>query len=447
MNVILTLSLSGSCLLIMYLIISKAGSNLLTPGAKYILLRIALIYFLIPLPNVRSFYLGILHNIFGWDPYADTNLHIEGAKAVFVGDSSLFLSDTFEYVLAFFLVWFSVALFILISRMIRQRREMRHIHKNSRCLEEPRELSRLEALRQEYGIRRKVTVYICRLDNVASMTCGVWKPEIIIPEKVSEDAMELVIRHELVHIKRFDAFIRILTTFAVSFHWFNPFIYCLRNHLDMQCEFSCDEKAMRSMDDGQLCLYAKTILKQARDSSGEEGSPEEKLMVSLTGGGKQIEERIVCIMKRKEKGSKAHAVRAAIVVTAAVLLNSLTVFAYDDVNQISVSQQSQEIQTELNSISESVGGYYIESGYSDAAEITYDEQFTDEEGNVYSAGRGIQPSSICNHTYQAGTYQTHTKSTDGGCTVKVYSAKRCTGCGLIVIMEYLNTITYATCTH
>jgi len=432
-------------MLILYHIICDAGSRFLSAASKYTMLRIALLYFLIPLPSIRSFYHSIFHNVFGWEPYLDADIPIEGTKRIFIGDNSLILTDTCAHMFMFILVWLFGALFILTRRIIKQRREIRLIHKNARCLEEPGELSRLESLRQEYGIRRKVTVYICRLDQITSMTHGVWKPEIIIPEKVSGDAMELVIRHELVHIKRFDSFIRILSTFVVSFHWFNPFIYYFRNHLDMQCEFSCDENAIRNMDDDQRLLYAKTVLSQSRVSSGDEGSSKNKLVLELTSGGKLIKERIVYIMEKKGKRSRAHAVRSAVVIAAAVLLNSLTVFAYDDVNQVGVEPESQVVQSELVNISTSALGFYHESDYA-FAEMIYEELFADENGNIYPA-EGVEQRSFCNHTFQSGTVHTHAKDSDGGCTYKVYSANRCTGCAYIVIGDCLYTILFPNCPH
>lgn len=139
--------------------------------------------------------------------------------------------------------------------------------------------------------------------------------------------------------------------------------------------------------------------------------------------------------------SKVLAIKAALIITAAVLLNSLTAFAYDDVIRVDVNQQTQEVQSKI-SISESEGVFYFGSGYFDVAEITYDYQFTDEEGNVYSAEVVEQQRINCNHTYQSGIYQTHVKGSDGSCTIEMYNAKRCTSCVYLVIGDYLNTITY-----
>ncbi len=74
--------------------------------------------------------------------------------------------------------------------------------------------------------------------------------------------------------------------------------------------------------------------------------------------------------------------------------------------------------------------------------------FIDEEGNVYIIEDDvIMPLAECNHSYTSGTYQQHTKLSNGGCIVYVFSAERCGNCGIIIMGELINKYTNTVCTH
>lgn len=44
-------------------------------------------------------------------------------------------------------------------------------------------------------------------------------------------------------------------------------------------------------------------------------------------------------------------------------------------------------------------------------------------------------------------FYTHAKNSSGGCTVKIYTCKKCEKCGYLANKKYKNTITYAKCPH
>ena len=80
-------------------------------------------------------------------------------------------------------------------------------------------------------------------------------------------------------------------------------------------------------------------------------------------------------------------------------------------------------------------------------DILYDNQFIDEEGNVYpiAEDEGIEP--YCNHTFVSGKGEYHIKLSDGGCKVNIFQAQRCSKCGYVIQGDLLNTITYKVCPH
>ena len=73
------------------------------------------------------------------------------------------------------------------------------------------------------------TVSIRQSDRVSSpLTFGTLRPVILLPRKTdweNEHALQYVLEHELVHIRRFDTVSKLLLIAAVCVHWFNPLVW------------------------------------------------------------------------------------------------------------------------------------------------------------------------------------------------------------------------------
>lgn len=127
-----------------------------------------------------------------------------------------------------------------------------------------------------------------------------------------------------------------------------------------------------------------------------------------------------------------------------VFFNSLTVFAYPDV-KIQKQLPGEEFNPNVESIFV-MDGY--ENPYQFKYEILYDNQFTDEEGNIYPIlETDISTMAIHTHRWASGTKQEHEKTADGGCIVTVYNARRCLQCGIVEKFEKISTFTSEVCPH
>ena len=55
---------------------------------------------------------------------------------------------------------------------------------------------------------------------------------------------------------------------------------------------------------------------------------------------------------------------------------------------------------------------------------------------------------LCKHNFSIeGTYRTHKKNSDGGCTVTDYDAVKCSLCGSVKVGDLVSTTTYVKCPH
>ena len=75
-------------------------------------------------------------------------------------------------------------------------------------------------------------------------TFGIWKPVIMMPvamlEWMNTDQLEIIILHELIHIRRNDFLINLINTVIEIIYFFNPAVWILRKIIEQEREYSCD---------------------------------------------------------------------------------------------------------------------------------------------------------------------------------------------------------------
>ncbi|MDR1540013.1 MAG: hypothetical protein LBU32_18840 [Clostridiales bacterium] len=93
------------------------------------------------------------------------------------------------------------------------------------------------------------------------MLMGALRPVIVLPDRrYDECELEMALSHELVHLRRGDAAVKMLLLLANALHWFNPFAYLISGCADGLCENSCDEQLARHMDAAKRRRYCGLIL-------------------------------------------------------------------------------------------------------------------------------------------------------------------------------------------
>ena len=154
-------------------------------------------------------------------------------------------------------------------------------------------------LAQEFHIRRWIWVYESPL--VASpVLIGIGHPFIVLPKAgMSEAEARLVLRHELTHLKRHDLWYKWLYQLVLCIHWFNPFVYVLGRFLDKDCELSCDEAVIGTLDGEGRKSYGNLLLDTAqRQLRFRRGV----LSVTLLEGKENLKERLQGILSfRKQR--------------------------------------------------------------------------------------------------------------------------------------------------
>jgi beta-lactamase regulating signal transducer with metallopeptidase domain len=128
------------------------------------------------------------------------------------------------------------------------------------------EIQRLaNTLAREAGIRRHVDVL--EHERVSTpLTCGVWRPAILLPADVhdwTDPNLRRALVHEIEHVRRGDWALQIGVTAVAALYWFHPLVWIASRRLCLEAERACDDAVVRSGDGtdyaDQLVLLARRM--------------------------------------------------------------------------------------------------------------------------------------------------------------------------------------------
>src|SRR5262245_61676114 len=112
----------------------------------------------------------------------------------------------------------------------------------------------------EYGWRRDICLLQSRNPSMLA-TWGVFSSKVILPTGASEwtrERAEVVLSHELAHVRRHDWFVQVISELVRAVFWFNPLVWLLRARLHIESEYACADAAlMRGIDSAD---YASHLL-------------------------------------------------------------------------------------------------------------------------------------------------------------------------------------------
>jgi len=93
---------------------------------------------------------------------------------------------------------------------------------------------------------------------------------VILPHGVEyrDEDLELVLRHEVAHIARQDAWSKFFMVFCTAACWFNPLMWWAMRRSAEDLELSCDETVLLEANDRTRRQYADLILTTAGDGRG-----------------------------------------------------------------------------------------------------------------------------------------------------------------------------------
>lgn len=167
----------------------------------------------------------------------------------------------------------------------------------------------LEPLRRELGVKRPV-----RLVYSAAAPCplalGLLRPVIVLP--AGQQVEELVLRHELTHIRRWDVAYKLVLSLACWVNWFNPLVWLMDRAAGRNLELCCDDAVTRDLSDAERRRYGGLLL----DAAAARAIP---FSTCFSGGKTQMKERLLNLFTRKRNS----AALVGLVLVAALLAGGL----------------------------------------------------------------------------------------------------------------------------
>ncbi len=176
---------------------------------------------------------------------------ISGSEIVISGDNTL----TFDELLIF--IWFAGMVCQLIKRS-------GYITEKEKLLKKIRYDEMLDwHLTQNINrlmVNHHVKIAWCDY-NGSPMLLSFFEPIILIPENgVKAEDLDIIITHELTHLKRNDVLFKFVINILECVYWYNPLVHLLNRYACEDIEYACDETVLSHQSDEYRADYAQSVL-------------------------------------------------------------------------------------------------------------------------------------------------------------------------------------------
>ena len=166
------------------------------------------------------------------------------------------------------------------------------------------EQAMLDKVKQEvFGKPRRITL---RKTDVAKMSIviGLFDKMILIPDiEFDAQELEIILRHECMHIKNRDMWIKLLVDLYCIIFWWNPFAYFLMLDLGDTLETKCDLSVINRFSNIDTKAYAFTVSKFMA-AEKDKSVPAANLHFSKSRSNKEAMKRIEAILENPPKRNR-----------------------------------------------------------------------------------------------------------------------------------------------
>lgn len=452
MEYLLVMSLSGGTMTGIYLILRRLFKDKICARFYDLLARAAILYYLVPLPYLKKCYVAVMRFFYPESPMEISRVPLSWRNHIVHAEGTLHANIFAIVQMTAAVVWVAGICILMVKQVAEYVMLVRLAAGYADRAMTPEQRTFIGRLKKQYGVRRRVFLYEAP-EKEYTMTFGFLRPVIVCSRETADREAELLVRHELVHIRRMDTFWKMLMQLAAMIFWWNPLTWILRRDFEQVCECSCDEIVMQEKTKEEVKEYLRLMIEEAQEKKPKNVSPRWK--AGFGDDTQKMKERMENLMRKKNWNRVA----AVALVATLAFANSMTVFAYRDPIERETTEEVPTEEVEL--VVESDTFMFVPEKTDEGTTqefkelempeliqgMMYDRQFVDEEGNIYPIMEddGIEPH--CNHTFVNGTGYDHIPQSGGGCIMLEYEAQRCSKCGYIIQGKTIQKVTYAVCPH
>ncbi|PFJ17654.1 hypothetical protein COD67_14440 [Bacillus cereus] len=223
LGLLIVLTVAGSTVVVCMLLIEPISRKSLPANWQYLIGKLGLLFYTLPV-------VYIMYILPSFSPTMIANYNPIKPKYFekIISEQNI----SMEITMGILLIW-AIGSFISITwYMCCYRKFVKEIKKSSLPVNENNDVYKLfYSCREAMGIKKKVELaYNYNISTTALV--GLWKPTVLLPLEQSDNVdLSMVIRHELIHFKSKDVWIKMFTLIVISLHWFNPLVYVLRKHI------------------------------------------------------------------------------------------------------------------------------------------------------------------------------------------------------------------------
>jgi Antirepressor regulating drug resistance, predicted signal transduction N-terminal membrane component len=346
-EILILSSLIGDILVLAILAIKKLLKNNLTPAFHYYIWVVLIIKLIIPYGpetslNISNIYennhIQVTTNENTEKVHTDSSIQAKTyqrnsiQKEVFQSLNkgvnnipiSISLENRIHVEKIFFYIWITIVA-LLIGVLMVGYKKLRGIIRTSIKVVNTRHKNILNNYLKIMNIKTDVELLYSSKISSPSL-CGLIKPKIFIPNNIafsiSDEEFRYIIMHELTHLKNKDIIINWILTLLSIIYWFNPILIYSFHKMRQDCEYSCDDKVISYLDQGENVQYGNTLIRVL-----ELVGKTNKIVgtTSMVINNSEIKRRIIMISKYKKitiKNILFGAIAVVIIASLGILLNA-----------------------------------------------------------------------------------------------------------------------------
>ena len=170
-----------------------------------------------------------------------------------------------------FAIWLAGFAAVLVWKIIEHLVFRNHVLRDAHPVTDPDVLSVWTTIIEDARFKHPKFKLVTSSNVSTPLTIGLNRraTRVVLPEKkYSMEDLELILRHEIVHIGREDAWNKFFMVFCTAMCWFNPLMWIAMRKSANDMELSCDETVLLGADDITRKQYAILLLDTAGDERG-----------------------------------------------------------------------------------------------------------------------------------------------------------------------------------
>ena len=268
-------------------------------------------------------------------------------------------------------IWWTGCVVSICISIVCYLRYKRRVMRRGTLLRDAVLLQQLFRLKRELRIKRRIPVV--EFSEAASpMLVGFVRPVLILNDSICEQGQSgrgtgyfggqeayFILKHELVHLKRGDLYVKFLLMAAGAFHWFNPLIRLMQREATLAMELSCDEMVVKGADAPLKKAYTETLFSVLQRGGGKSSA----LSTGFYEGKKVMKKRFRHILNGDRKRNGFYILLCAGVLTLGLGMLTGCFVLRDKAEEISDGQG----QTAETKFAQLAGNWQIDFDRTDAA--------------------------------------------------------------------------------